>query len=77
MFRGRKLRGEAVPVPPGYVGVVFQTDGRSSYRICRKFDKVTYWNHDTLPSASDDIPTQLDWIQMASCIHDESAFNNK
>ena len=73
-FRGRKLRGAEIPLPPGYVGLVLQTDGRSptlSYRASRRFDKVTYWNHDVVPSRADDIQAQFDWIAMASVLHEE------
>ncbi|XP_030511586.1 ribonuclease H2 subunit C isoform X2 [Rhodamnia argentea] len=81
-FRGRKLQGAAVPLPPGYSGFVIgkKTIGETSgseisegnlnfWEMKAKFGSVTYWNHDCLPSQDDAFLRSFHWISVAEALH--------
>ncbi|XP_062223980.1 uncharacterized protein LOC133922606 isoform X2 [Phragmites australis] len=52
-FRGRKLQGATLALPDGY----------------REFQNITYWNHDTAPSAEDSLPRCFHWLTIANAMH--------
>ncbi|PUZ74255.1 hypothetical protein GQ55_1G049700 [Panicum hallii var. hallii] len=52
-FRGRKLQGATLALPDGY----------------REFQNITYWNHDTTPSAEDSLPRCFHWLTVANAMH--------
>ncbi|KAF2604196.1 hypothetical protein F2Q70_00024776 [Brassica cretica] len=70
-FRGRKLQGATISMPSGYSGFVLgqasNKNANGKRKACSdeeenpcweakaKFDEMTYWNHDTLPSKDDTI----------------------
>lgn len=77
-LRGRLLRGARQPLPDGVAGVVIQQSNppraaaadQQNYAAVRgTFDHITYWNHDTRPSARDYLPDALKWFEMARCVH--------
>ncbi|KAJ4827517.1 hypothetical protein Tsubulata_038363 [Turnera subulata] len=82
-FRGRKLQGATIPLPPGYSGFVL---GKKSGNNKRKasgdceqssncwetnatFENITYWNHDSLPSRDDPFVRSFHWLSVAEALH--------
>ena len=35
----------------------------------QRFDKLTYWNHDLMPSTVDTVPRCFEYLDMVSTIH--------
>ncbi|CAM0946621.1 unnamed protein product [Alopecurus aequalis] len=79
-FRGRKLQGATVALPDGYRGYVLEKkngeketegmDGEVSSFVSRaEFQNITYWNHDTMPSAEDPLPRCFHWLTIANAMH--------
>ncbi|CAL1402387.1 unnamed protein product [Linum trigynum] len=78
-FRGRKLHGVTIPIPPGYSGFVLgkKSLGKRKASDCNsncwepnaKFENITYWNHDTLPSQDDMFVRSLHWLSVAEALH--------
>ncbi|KAK3229498.1 hypothetical protein Dsin_001379 [Dipteronia sinensis] len=81
-FRGRKLRGATVPLPDGYSGFVLGKESRGKRKVSEmseessncwevnaKFDKLSYWNHDTLPSKDDAFLRAFHWFAVAEALH--------
>ncbi|WZZ49365.1 hypothetical protein YC2023_049472 [Brassica napus] len=80
-FRGRKLQGATISMPSGYSGFVLgQASNKNAngkrkacsdeeenpcWEVKAKFDKMTYWNHDTLPSKDDTILRSFHWFNIA------------
>ncbi|KAL5775468.1 hypothetical protein ACOSP7_013025 [Xanthoceras sorbifolium] len=77
-FRGRKLRGTTVTLPDGYSGFVLGKKSLGKRKVSEmsevssncwevnaKFDKLTYWNHDTLPSKDDAFLRAFHWFAVA------------
>ncbi|XP_032806129.2 ribonuclease H2 subunit C [Petromyzon marinus] len=76
-FRGRELKGRAVPLPPGYSGVVVREESAgTSVRhedrratALRAFSAISHWNLETAPSGDDALPMALGWPALADAIH--------
>ncbi|KGN66902.1 uncharacterized protein C12B10.15c [Cucumis sativus] len=76
-FRGRKLQGATISLPEGYSGYVLgkkskaseQCDDSSPWQVKAKFDNITYWNHDTLPSQDDTFQRTFHWLTVAQALH--------
>ncbi|KAG6691463.1 hypothetical protein I3842_10G064600 [Carya illinoinensis] len=81
-FRGRKLQGTTIPLSTGYCGFVLgkknlaekkasdMSDGNSNrWEVNAKFENVTYWNHDSLPSSNDALLRSLHWLTVAKALH--------
>ncbi|TKW37809.2 hypothetical protein SEVIR_1G072400v4 [Setaria viridis] len=79
-FRGRKLQGATLALPDGYRGYVLEkksggkdkqnSDGEVSNFVARaEFQNITYWNHDTTPSAEDSLPRCFHWLTVANAMH--------
>ncbi|KAK2658723.1 hypothetical protein Ddye_005256 [Dipteronia dyeriana] len=81
-FRGRKLRGTTVPLPHGYSGFILGKESRGKrkvpemskessncWEVNAKFDKLSYWNHDTLPSKDDTFLRAFHWFAVAEALH--------
>ncbi|KAL6888461.1 hypothetical protein ACP4OV_009487 [Aristida adscensionis] len=79
-FRGRKLQGATLPLPDGYRGYVLEKkraskdtqnldDEVSDFVSRAEFQKITYWNHDTTPSAEDPLPRCFHWLTVANAMH--------
>lgn len=79
-FRGRKLQGATVALPDGHRGYVLEKksggkdmqslDGEVSNFVSRaEFQNITYWNHDTMPSAEDPLPRCFHWLTIANAMH--------
>ncbi|WVZ77742.1 hypothetical protein U9M48_025569 [Paspalum notatum var. saurae] len=79
-FRGRKLQGATLAFPDGYRGYVLEkksggNDTHNSYGevsnfVSRaEFQNITYWNHDTTPSAEDSLPRCFHWLTVANAMH--------
>ncbi|PPD75663.1 hypothetical protein GOBAR_DD27415 [Gossypium barbadense] len=77
-FRGRKLQGTTISLPNGYAGFVLVKNNsgkRKAYDVSEgnsndwemkaKFDKLTYWNHDTPPSKDDPFLRSFHWFTVA------------
>ncbi|CAN1806141.1 Protein PHLOEM PROTEIN 2-LIKE A9 [Linum perenne] len=77
-FRGRMLQGATIPIPHGYSGFVLgkKSLGKRKASECNsncwessaKFEKITYWNHDTLPSQDDTFIRSLHWLPIAEAV---------
>ncbi|KAI3824408.1 hypothetical protein L1987_05867 [Smallanthus sonchifolius] len=81
-FRGRKLQGTTVPLPDGYSGFVIgrktvakrkasDTNGgtTASWQMNAKFQNITFWNHDNLPSKEDAFLRALHLFDVAKALH--------
>ncbi|XP_040266113.1 ribonuclease H2 subunit C [Bufo bufo] len=75
-FRGRKLRGQEVTLPDGYMGIVLKEDHKPcaeeeerSLNVRSIFQSFTQWNLETPPSADDVLVMSLAWPKIASAIH--------
>ncbi|KAK4751205.1 hypothetical protein SAY87_004687 [Trapa incisa] len=81
-FRGRKLQGTSICFPDGYSGLVIskrtpaKTGASNSsggnlniWETRAKFERMTYWNHDSLPSKEDPILRSLHWLPLAEVLH--------
>ncbi|OEL23404.1 hypothetical protein BAE44_0015576 [Dichanthelium oligosanthes] len=78
-FRGRKLQGATLALPDGYRGYVLEkksggkdtqnSDGEVSNFVSRaEFQNITYWNHDTTPSAEDSLPRCFHWLTVTNAV---------
>ncbi|CAN6230463.1 unnamed protein product [Urochloa humidicola] len=78
-FRGRKLQGATLALPDGYRGYVLEkksggkdtqnSDEVGNFVSRAEFQNITYWNHDTTPSAEDSLPRCFHWLTVASAMH--------
>ncbi|CAN6237256.1 unnamed protein product [Urochloa humidicola] len=78
-FRGRKLQGATLALPDGYRGYVLEkksggkdthnSDEVSNFVSRAEFQNITYWNHDTMPSAEDSLPRCFHWLTVANTMH--------
>ncbi|XP_023519278.1 uncharacterized protein C12B10.15c [Cucurbita pepo subsp. pepo] len=80
-FRGRKLQGATISLPEGYSGYVIgrkshgkrkaseESQDSSSWQVKAKFENITYWNHDTLPTQDDTFPRSFHWLTVAQALH--------
>ncbi|XP_078717903.1 ribonuclease H2 subunit C isoform X4 [Lampetra fluviatilis] len=79
-FRGRELKGRAVPLPPGYSGVVVREESAgtslrhedrraTALRAFSAFSAISHWNLETAPSGDDALPMALAWPALADAIH--------
>lgn len=75
-FRGRELAGREVSLPAGFRGVVLREQQRVStdledrhVTVTGTFDKLQYWNLETVPSANDKFVQALQWIDIAAALH--------
>ncbi|KAK3156099.1 hypothetical protein QOZ80_2AG0102810 [Eleusine coracana subsp. coracana] len=79
-FRGRKLQGATLSLPDGYRGYVLEkksggkdkqdSDAEVGNFVSRaEFQNITYWNHDTTPSAEDPLPRCFHWLTVANAMH--------
>lgn len=76
-FRGRRLIGRSVPLPPGYNGAVLQdtkegqvgeTEDRR-WLLKRTFEHLTYWQHDDEPHGSEPFFKALRFASLADVLH--------
>ncbi|VVB02707.1 unnamed protein product [Arabis nemorensis] len=84
-FRGRRLQGATISLPSGYSGFVLgqasnqnangkrkacsSTEENPCWEAKAKFDKMTYWNHDNLPSKDDTFLRSFHWFSIAEALH--------
>ncbi|XVF27249.1 hypothetical protein REPUB_Repub14bG0090400 [Reevesia pubescens] len=81
-FRGRKLQGTTISLPNGYSGFVLGKNNPGKRKACdgsegssdnwemkAKFDKLTYWNHDSPPSKDDPFLRTFHWFAVAEALH--------
>ncbi|XP_071080171.1 ribonuclease H2 subunit C-like [Haliotis cracherodii] len=75
-FRGRPLNGQEVTLPSGYTGIVVKEnrkpvteDEDRDLNITHRFQKMTYWNLDKLPSADDRFAQAMQWADIAKALH--------
>jgi len=83
-FRGRPLHGEELKLPKNFEGVVASdlkgssedtTEDSSSSEgaeisLVKKFDSMTYWNWDRLPSGMDKHVKLIDWLELSEVLHE-------
>ncbi|KAJ9564900.1 hypothetical protein OSB04_000866 [Centaurea solstitialis] len=79
-FRGRKLQGTTVPLPDGYSGFVIGRKSSAKRKACdgdatpaswqmnAKFQNITLWNHDNLPSKEDAFLRAFHWFDVAKAV---------
>ncbi|OMO65792.1 Ribonuclease H2, subunit C [Corchorus olitorius] len=81
-FRGRELQGTTISLPNGYSGFVLGKNNSGKRKACdasegssnvwqmkAKFDKLTYWNHDSAPSKDDAFLRSFHWFAVAEALH--------
>ncbi|KAL8229396.1 hypothetical protein R6Q57_014296 [Mikania cordata] len=80
-FRGRKLQGTTVSLPDGYSGFVIgrktcvkrkasdTNGGMTAWQANAKFQNITIWNHDNLPSKEDAFLRAFHWFDVAKALH--------
>ncbi|CAE6038899.1 unnamed protein product [Arabidopsis arenosa] len=84
-FRGRKLQGATISLPSGYSGFVLgqasnlnangkrkasmPAEENQCWEVKAKFDNLTYWNHDSLPSKDDTFLRSFHWFSIAEALH--------
>lgn len=81
-FRGRKLQGLTIPLPEGYCGYVLEKknlgkgtdldtseENSNCWEARAKFQSITYWNHDNLPSNDDAFLRCFHWFSVANALH--------
>ncbi|XP_050231380.1 uncharacterized protein C12B10.15c [Mercurialis annua] len=81
-FRGRKLQGATISLPPGYSGYIIGkkclqkrkasdlSERDSNYwEMNAKFENLTYWNHDSMPSQDDTFLRSFHWLSVAQALH--------
>ncbi|KAL4340180.1 hypothetical protein GQ457_08G025120 [Hibiscus cannabinus] len=81
-FRGRKLQGTTISLPNGFSGYVLAKKISGKRKACdasegnsdnwetkAKFDKLTYWNHDSPPSKDDPFLRSFHWFAVAEALH--------
>ncbi|XP_010554571.1 PREDICTED: uncharacterized protein C12B10.15c [Tarenaya hassleriana] len=84
-FRGKKLQGATISLPHGYSGFVLGqksnrnphgkrkasglTGGNPCWEMKATFDKLTYWNHDSLPSKDDTFVRSFHWLTASKTLH--------
>ena len=39
----------------------------------RRFDSLTYWNHDTAPRSNDEVLQILEWLALSKVLHGTTA----
>jgi ribonuclease H2 subunit C len=70
-FRGRCLKGAQLPLQPGYAGYLLEKqpsagdDTPERWAATSKFDQMTYWNHDTVPTSADPVRRAMDWAGLS------------
>ncbi|KAG8069874.1 hypothetical protein GUJ93_ZPchr0006g41117 [Zizania palustris] len=79
-FRGRKLQGATIALPDGYRGYIVEKKNAgkdkqhlegefSNFKSRAEFQNITYWNHDTTPSAEDPLPRCFHLLTVANAMH--------
>ncbi|GMY34942.1 Ribonuclease H2 subunit C [Fagus crenata] len=82
-FRGRKLQGTTLQIPHPYSGFVIgkknfvkrkasdMSEEKTSncWEVNAKFQNLTYWNHDTIPSHDDAFFRSFHWLAVAEAMH--------
>ncbi|GLU22598.1 hypothetical protein SLE2022_386620 [Rubroshorea leprosula] len=82
-FRGRKLQGTTISLPNGYSGFVLGKKSLGKRKFCddasegntncwemkAKFDKLAYWNNESLPSKDDAFVRCFHWFAVAEALH--------
>ncbi|XP_052201415.1 uncharacterized protein C12B10.15c isoform X1 [Diospyros lotus] len=81
-FRGRKLQGTTINLPQPYSGFVIgkkkslgkrkvsdQLEENSNWEMNAKFQSITYWNHDSLPSQDDAFLRSFHFLTIAKALH--------
>jgi len=82
-FRGRPLHGQELKLPKNFEGLVASDLKRSSSDIdestssegaeislVKRFDSMTYWNWDKVPSGMDKHIKLLDWLELSEVLHE-------
>ena len=78
-FRGRRLYGRQVALPPGYKGAVLEDTkkgqvGETEERRWlqkRSFEKLTYWQHDDVPVGNEPFLKAMRFASLADVLHGE------
>ena len=68
-FRGREIKGEAIPLPENLNGVLISKPqmSDSTVHILGSFDEVKLWEHDIAPNNK--IVTDIfDWVDIAQAV---------
>ncbi|CAI9090497.1 OLC1v1025278C1 [Oldenlandia corymbosa var. corymbosa] len=72
-FRGRKLQGTTIPLPQGYSGFVLRKETSAENAKCwemnAKFQNLSVWNHDGLPSHDDAFMRSFHWFAVSKALH--------
>ncbi|XP_057983661.1 uncharacterized protein LOC131168339 [Malania oleifera] len=80
-FRGRKLQGARVPLPEGYCGFILgknsvkkrkfelSEENSNCWEAKAKFQSITFWNHESLPSQDDVCLRSFHWFPVANALH--------
>ncbi|KAL1518195.1 hypothetical protein ABEB36_001856 [Hypothenemus hampei] len=76
-FRGYPLKGTKIQLPEGYQGMVLHESLKPDFEklqdrhffVVNKFEELTFWNWDKIPSKNDVFLKALDWIDIAEALH--------
>ncbi|XP_022195550.2 ribonuclease H2 subunit C [Nilaparvata lugens] len=74
-LRGYPLKGTTVDLPKGYKGLILEENGKwiegneRTLHVKNKFNSLTYWNWDKVPTKDDAFLSALDWIEIAEAVH--------
>lgn len=70
-FRGYPLLGSKVVIPPGFKGVSFESNKKSTglFESKQEFKEVTYWKWDQHPHSGDPFPKSFQWLHLSAAIH--------
>ena len=61
-----------LPLPEGYKGDLITVEGeQQKWQTATTFSKLFYWNHDLVPSHSDNPQRLLTWLTVAQQVHTE------
>lgn len=68
-FRGKPLEGHVVSIPKSHIGLVLKKGEEGKLITRSTFSEVTSWKWDQNPKSCDNFASSLDWIDIASAIH--------
>ncbi|CAL8110632.1 unnamed protein product [Orchesella dallaii] len=80
-FRGRPLQGQKFDLPESYEGLVAldlkgssqladETSKDTEISLVNRFETMTYWNWDRVPSGMDKHVKLLDWMELSKILHE-------
>jgi hypothetical protein len=66
-FRGRRLVGQQVDLPPLCAGLIIEPSKKSSVTIHGTFSKMFVWDHDVIPH-EEALSSSIEWLKIAHIV---------